>query len=283
MIDFNLNFRLQPQINGCTKPIPKLNVQKPKVIPLEPVNLVDLIDSKADRRKRKPEPEELMELPIPSFYQELKWDGNKWIFVKKPKPDKNQGFKLSMSYQRERSDRVHLYQQEKDPRIKKDLFSSPKRVEAQTSRDDERRTVVGSTKNEKNMKKDLFGSESDFSMPDSPSPSMSPAFGAFNSTSDFAAERNSTALPGNDSDSGSTASNISLSDSDTFEERIKRKSRSRSRKNKKRKDEENEKVPPLVIKLPKTFNSIDQGHSSKNQPKKKDNTIVPLKLLSEYY
>lgn len=291
--DLNLNFRLQrlasprgnPQLNGGMKPTPTSKVHKTKLIPLEPVDLVDLIHKQKDRRKKKDEPEELMELPLPlpSFYHEIEWNGKKWFPKRKPKFDKSHGFKPSMSYQRERRDRINHHQEQKDPRLTKDLFSSPKRVEAQTSRDDKLCTGVGSTKD--NVKH-MFGSDSDSSLARSRSASMSPSFCAFNSGSDFAAERNSTVLPGNCSDSGSTSSDISLSDSETSEEKTKRQLRSRSRKNKKRNDQfedkENERVPPLVIKLPKTVNSIDQGHYSKNQSKKKVNaSIVPAKLLSK--
>lgn len=290
MNDLNLNFRLQcmvtlsrtPQVKAVKNPIPK-----PKDIPLEPVDLIDLIDKAKDRRKRKPEPEDLMELPMPSFYFNIEWNGKEWVRSKKPKPDKSHGFTPSISFQRERRNRVNRHQQRHDPRLQENLFSSPKRVEAQTSKDDKRRTATGSTNN--NMT-DIFGFENELSTADSRSSSMSPAFKAFNSGSDFAAERNSTVLPGNGSNSDSTSSDIGLSDSDTIEEKTKRKSRSR-RMDKKRKhkveDKENEKVPPLVLKLPKNFKSIETistGHSSKKQPKNKHSTsIIPPKLLiSEY-
>lgn len=257
-----------PHVNGDMK-----HTHKPKLIPLEPVDLVDLIDKLSDRRKKKPEPEELMELPLPSLYYEIEWNGKEWVSAKKPKCDKSHGFKPSMSYQRERRDRVNRHLDRRDPRLTKDLFSSPKRVEAQTSKDDKHHNM-----------KNIFGFDSDTSMAHSSSPSMSPSFSAFNSKSDFAA--NSTVLPGNCSDSGSTSSDINLSDSETFEEKTKRKLRSRNRKNKKRndkfEDQENEKVPPLVIKLPKPVNSIDQGYSSKKPPQKMVYaSIVPAKLLSK--
>lgn len=247
-----------------------------KLIPLE---IVDFIDAPKDPRKQKPEPEDLMELPLTWFHHSLEWTGKRWVPVKLPKLEKSHGFKPSLSYERARRvDQVNRHQHRHDPRLQRDLFMSPKRVEA---KDDKRDTASG-------LNRDIFGTESESSLTGSPARSMSPAFSAFNSGfSDFAAERNSTVLPGSGSNSDSTASDDSLSDSDTFEENTKRKLRSRKRKNKKRKDKsedkENEKVPPLVIKLPKGMNSFDHGHSSRaKEPKKKENiNIIPPKLLSE--
>lgn len=266
-------------VNEGTKTISKFKVHKEILIPLEPV---DLIDAPKDRRKRKPEPEDLMELPPPSFYYKIEWNGKEWVPAKKPKLDKSHGFKPSMSYQRERLDRVNRHQQRYDPRLQKDLFSSPKRIEEQTTRNNKHDSAKENVNN-------MFGSDSDSSITGSRSgsPTMSPALSDFMSRSNFAAERNSTILPRNCSSSSLTTSDIGLSDSDTIEEKTKRKLRSQSRRNKKCRDKfedkENEKVPPLVIKLPKKVNSIDQGHSSKKQPKNKENiNIVPPKLLSKY-
>lgn len=267
-----------PHANEDIKPKQKMR----KLIPLE---IVDFIDAPKDPRKAKPEPEDLMELSLPSFHYYFEWNGKEWIPAKIPKPEKSHGFKASLSYERERRhDRVNHHQQTHDPRLRNDLFSSPKRtVQTHTSKDDKHSTVADSNK-------DIFGFDSDSSLTGSPaSSSMSPAFSAFNSGSlAFAAERNSTALPDSGSNSDSTASNISLSDSNTFEGETKRKLRSRKQRNKKRQDKsedkKNEKVPPLIIKLPKGINSIDHGHCSQpKQPKKKENTnIIPPKLLSEY-
>lgn len=234
----------------------------PKDIPL---NLIDMIDRPKDPRPRRDDSDARdMEMPVPRFWNEAR---------PRRRRDDNRvsGFKQSLSHIRER-----VKQKNSDPRLRKGLFNSPKRVTTQSSKDDKLFSAVGLNSSSKMVK--LFGTESS----DEGEPS------GMNESTAFSRERNSTALHAVDSEDQSTDSSIDLN----FSQISKKKSdpsprRTRSSKNKNeknKKDETNEskiqsKVPPLRLKLSgvKLKDQLTPGNS-----KKKTEHIDKIEMTSKF-